>query len=77
MDIKKKRLWVLDVYFYSKYDVPHFVKVAQELGVNPEDIDIRTMDQIHRVMITTNYKSILKLKRKLKNYLTRSIDIRR
>ena len=75
--MKKKKMWVLDVYFYSKYNVSSFAKVAQELGVLQEDIDIRTMDQIQRVMVTTNHKTMLKLKRKLKNYSTRSIDVRR
>ena len=68
---------IIDVYFYNKGSLRAFVDSAQELGISLDNIDVRTMDQIHRAIVSTDQRTLQKLKRIAEvQGSTSSIDMR-
>ena len=67
---------VLDVYTYTRGELLRIVKMAQRLDIQPENIDWRTADQIHRVIVTADPNKIKRLKNYAKTCDVRSIKVR-
>jgi len=72
----KKETQFLDIMTYYKSGIDTLIKKAQSLNIESENIDYRSADQLHRVIIESSKTNIRKIVKFAKNLSVRSISIR-